>query len=843
MFTINAGSALDLINASSSIGGLAGPGTVVNTGSTALRTLTLIGAGGTFTGGINPASNPQNTALAIALNSGSTETLSGATAHTYTGATTIASGTLALNESTVAGTSNLINAASALVMGGGTLTLSGGSQTFASLATTAATNSFIIPAASTNLTFTSGTQNFGANSYLNFNTAAGGNNGASVGTSVITLNTGTPGAVLDSYFATVTDAGGVGFATTNASNQIIRLATVLLPASGAVSTTDYSIDNHTGTDAGSNALTLTASEAASSISVSTTANVGTLALGTNVLANSNWLLNGTMAYNITGTAPGGLMAASPGGVITFNNLSSGALTISAPILDNSASGLTLAGTGTTILTGTGSTYSGATTITGATLQLGNVSTAGSVNNSAIAIGAGGTLNIKEPTGTSIASNIVNNGALTITIPAAGNLTLSGNISGAAAFPAVATNTTLNLAGTNSYTAATSVTGNLVITPTGSLGATAVTVNNGGVLTVQSLAGLGAAVPSLVGGSTLKLQSNSSGTFSVGTAPSTGYQVGAGGTQNYNFAVDDLDGTTTGQTLTFTSTQLGGAGTGTANINVTGGHGYTLNFGAVNEYNNTAINSNTAGVTVQFASLNIDFNNPYTLAVGGAGNVNFAGPITQNNATRTLNTTFTNTGTVTLGGSNAFANSTGAATLAFNGAGTVNINNAGALGTGTTTGTITIGAAVKFDNTSGAPVVESGAPATGYVINSNFSFLGTNPLSFGVAATPIALGGAIRTITTNGTAPLTLAGIISGTAGTGGITKAGPGTLILTGVNTYTGTTAVNAGTLTVSGAGVLASTDPLTIGAAGTFNYLPTLSALSKRSCYAWLDHRTDPRP
>ncbi len=45
VFTINAGSALDLINASSSIGGLAGPGTVVNTGSTALRTLTLIGAG------------------------------------------------------------------------------------------------------------------------------------------------------------------------------------------------------------------------------------------------------------------------------------------------------------------------------------------------------------------------------------------------------------------------------------------------------------------------------------------------------------------------------------------------------------------------------------------------------------------------------------------------------------------------------------------------------------------------------------------------------------------------------------------------------------------------------
>ena len=72
---------------------------------------------------------------------------------------------------------------------------------------------------------------------------------------------------------------------------------------------------------------------------------------------------------------------------------------------------------------------------------------------------------------------------------------------------------------------------------------------------------------------------------------------------------------------------------------------------------------------------------------------------------------------------------------------------------------------------------------------------------------------------------TFGGVIKNTAGTLNLAKVGLGTLTLQGANTYTGTTTVSAGQVTVSGAGTLATTG-LTVASGATFNYLPTTVGL-----------------
>ena len=97
---------------------------------------------------------------------------------------------------------------------------------------------------------------------------------------------------------------------------------------------------------------------------------------------------------------------------------------------------------------------------------------------------------------------------------------------------------------------------------------------------------------------------------------------------------------------------------------------------------------------------------------------------------------------------------------------------------------------------------------------------------GTSSAPNTLSGALsltgnstfQTGTVGGTSVddyLTVSGVISGTSN---LTKTGAGQLTLTAANTYSGTTTVSGGTLTLSGSGLLASTS-ITVNNGGTLLY------------------------
>jgi autotransporter-associated beta strand protein len=84
---------------------------------------------------------------------------------------------------------------------------------------------------------------------------------------------------------------------------------------------------------------------------------------------------------------------------------------------------------------------------------------------------------------------------------------------------------------------------------------------------------------------------------------------------------------------------------------------------------------------------------------------------------------------------------------------------------------------------------------------NWTFIGSNGASsdlyLGNGA--VSLTGTRQVTVQNAATTLTVGGIISGTVATYGLTKAGLGTLKLSGANSYTGATTVNNGTLAVTG--------------------------------------------
>ena len=169
---------------------------------------------------------------------------------------------------------------------------------------------------------------------------------------------------------------------------------------------------------------------------------------------------------------------------------------------------------------------------------------------------------------------------------------------------------------------------------------------------------------------------------------------------------------------------------------------------------------------------------------------------------------TNAVALTLTGQNIYTGSTSI----LNGA-TINANVTGALpATAADGGAGTLRTAVLMDQSgTGGSVLSLGA-------NQAIASL------TGATSSGVKLNGNILTIGNKlGGASTTFAGIISdgtGTSGTGGLTKDGSSTLLLSGASTYTGVTTLNGGTLLVNGSLAAASTvnvnSDATLGGTGT---------------------------
>ena len=762
----------------------AGAASVISTFNPTTASLTL--ASVTSSGGAGKVLNLDGTSTgnfvtgiisisAVTKTNTSTWTLSGA--NTYTGATTLSAGTLA-----VSSTGSLANSAITVSNAGSTFKVSPGAGTVA-LGNTATTASGATLNLANGTVFSMVDGNIGITNLVQ---------GATFATAGLTLSTATLNFELSGATADVLNVTkAASLAGTNTINltplAVLTNGTynLITAASGLGGTFRFANGQTTsvGTFGANNyLLTLSSSATAASVNVSSPGILSwTGQTAGNGAANTSWDTAGSTNWANGTTAT----AYADGNIVIFNDA-------------NGVAG--------------GTTPTGAVVIQAAGVTPGSAT----FNNSTV-------------------NYTVSNASGTTGLAGAGTLTKSGTA-------------TLTLSGVNTYTGATSITGGtLKLSGAGTLGVgSSVSVNSGALLdlngTNQSIkfvagTGVGTVANNFGSGiSTLTLSSSPGGILIQDSTANPGGKVAVVVTvssQSLNNSNSYSGGTTVnaGAFLYLNGTPLG-AGTGAINLTTALTSGLVSDPGVsiANDISGpgyVSINQQANGTLTLTGNLtntgNYTFRNtPVVQAYNFAGNGTtstlsgvIGGPGGTNGGNITGSITKSGTGTLSLSGASLY---TGGTTLS---AGVLNINSAGVAGTNGPLGnggTFTINGGT-IDNTSGtAKVLLNVNPIT---VGGNFAYSTSGGTSSNNLTLPgsVNLGGATRTITTNGTGTLTLSGVI----GTGSLTKDGPGTLTLSGANTYTGNTTVSAGTLSLSSA-YLADASTLTIatGAFLNLNYTGT---------------------
>jgi fibronectin-binding autotransporter adhesin len=443
----------------------------------------------------------------------------------------------------------------------------------------------------------------------------------------------------------------------------------------------------------------------------------------------------TTGYVLNAGAGGQLQLAGLSGTGTINTDGGVVATINAPIVNGSSQSLTKVGGGTLILTAA-NTYSGGTTISGGTLQLGNGGATGS-----------------------IVGNVTDNGIFAIKRSDA--FTFSGTISGSGAFQQLGTGTTI-LTADNNYTGGTTISaGTLQLGNGGTTGSIAGNVLNNGVLAVNRsnaivLAGVisGTGAFQQIGGGTTTL--SGAHTYTGATTISNGtLTIAAGGSITSNvtnsFATFNNSGTVAG-TVTNFGTFNNNAG-GTVSGLLTNSFGIVTNAGQLNGgatlTQGTLTNNNLISGAVTIVNGTVNNNATITGAVTNADLFN-------NNAGGTVSGLLTNTGTITTnaGQLNGGAKVTGGL-LTNNGLISGALETSGGFVNNNATITGTVVSSATFNNNSNGTVsglftgtaginqntgqLNGGVNMTGGTLNSNGTIL--NGLTN--AATVNVFGGAVN----------------------------------------------------------------------------------------------------
>ncbi len=269
------------------------------------------------------------------------------------------------------------------------------------------------------------------------------------------------------------------------------------------------------------------------------------------------------------------------------------------------------------------------------------------------------------------------------------------------------------------------------------------------------------------------------TYYWDTSSSSGLQAGNGTWGVNSYWATDTNGDARTSWVAGSSADFYASGTSTVTVSglvsvggiTFAGTGYTLTGGTLSVVSGSTITAN------QNAIINSAIGDNGSIIVAGSATLTVGGIISGNGGSVTEN----GTGVLVLSGSNTY---TGGTTLT---AGRLNINNASALGTGTFTisgGTI--------GNTGGAAITLSTNNAQTW--GGDFTFAGTNDLNLGAGAVTMSSSRTVTVASNN----LTVGGVISGSGYS--LTKAGTGTLVLAGADTYTGGTTISGGTLLLNNA-------------------------------------------
>ncbi len=557
----------------------------------------------------------------------------------------------------------------------------------------------------------------------------------------------------------------------------------------------------------------------------------------------NLSLDGAGDMTISGiiSDTGGLIKDGNGtATLTGVNTYSGTTTVNDGVLEiEDASALGTTGTGTTVTSG-GTLALDTGIIVGAealTLNgTGEGGTEGALRNTAGsnewqgAVDLGSAATINSTAGSLDISGNIDNQTFDLTVNGAGDTTFSGVLSDTGDLVKAGTGT-LTLSGTNTYTGVTTIqAGTIDVQNTDALGGTGsgTVVQSGGTLEVSAIAANMAAEPLTINGTGVGGVNGALHWTDAGTDQWTGnitlgsdslIVIDAG---NMRFSGDiDLNGNNLTMDNDVTARMNGGAiFTGTGDLIKEGIGTFRIEGGGVNDYvGDTTVNTGrlrlagAAGTTKITGDLFIGdgvgatgadrviLGSANHIADTSAVTINSTGRLDLNNNNETIGSltgatataqVFLGSGTLTVGDatSTTFAgiiSETGA--LVKEGTGTLTLS-----GVNTFTGTTTINDGSLSISADSGLGTAPGAPTPGHLIFDGGTL--NNSATFTLDSNRgIDLQAGGGTFDTDFGTTLTYGGVM---AGTGDLTKDGTGTLTLSGVNTYSGSTTINDGTLSIS---------------------------------------------